>query len=111
MNIEQRQRQRLLQCLVELREVVPQLKLGQLHTRFSLKIGICANVHAYFGKHGDESIYLKNIMRQWEGKATFTCMYPVGGPEEYDRESLSQTLWLNPRRLELLDWLIEELQK
>lgn len=34
--------------------------------------------------------------------------FPVGGLAEYQHNSAEKTLWENPRRIELLDWLIEQ---
>ena len=35
-------------------------------------------------------------------------LYPVGGRLEFQKEGSDGTLWLNPRRLALLDWLLSQ---
>lgn len=64
-----------------------------------VSVGICRNVEA--------DTDLLALMRKWplaEGETSF----PVGGAVEYRNERIAGTLWDNPRRLQLLDWLIEQ---
>lgn len=81
--------------------------------------GICGNVDIYFyNANEDDELALRELnnllieyMRESTG-ATVTpgslCqLYPVGGKDEYVEESDDGTLWDNPKRLALLDWLLE----
>lgn len=50
---------------------------------------------------------LEHMIRQWPAlNESFDVSYPVGGEDEYEAEVEAETLWQNPRRLELLNWLI-----
>ena len=87
--------------------------------------GICANLiwridnKKRFVELNDPSIINKWINTQF--KAWPECHvkengykdigFPVGGWDEYAAEVHSETLWENPRRLELLDFLIEQTSK
>lgn len=50
-----------------------------------------------------------DIWRCPDGKSDMT--YPVGGKSEYGKEFDNGTLWSNPRRIALLNWLIDTLEK
>lgn len=51
---------------------------------------------------------LCNLMHDWPEHHRGASCYPVGDKNEYLRESELGTIWDNPRRIELLHWLIEE---
>ena len=76
-------------------------------------VGICGNVE----KLTEESMpyELKELMVEWPGNAaklySLRQNYPVEGTGDgYEADSEAGTLWDNPRRHELLDWLIKELE-
>lgn len=58
---------------------------------------------------GDDACeLLDNLIHNWPERNTVFSCYPVGGLNEYEIESGRGTIWDNPRRIELLQWLIEE---
>lgn len=89
----------------------------------STKHGICGNVNAWVyqerrkGQIGDHCFMsysgelMDNISR-WltETGSTFTFHYPVGGAAQYRGEVETCTIWNNPKRWELLDWMINRLE-
>lgn len=100
----------LLTALKEIKEV-----------RVSTKNGICANVRAWFNDNrvkisdGCFMAYrweLTYNLRVWikETGSTFSVHYPVGGDIEYYTESAAGTVWDNPKRWELLNWMINRLE-
>lgn len=44
----------------------------------------------------------------WESSDRKDLTFPVDGQIEFDNSSRTKTIWSNPRRIALLDWLIEE---
>lgn len=70
--------------------------------------GICGNMRTLVG---DEVMpRLRALMSQWP-KARKCEGYPVeGSVTEYMNSVRQKTLWENPRRIALLDWLIKELE-
>lgn len=76
--------------------------------------GICRSVRAALGEaftyeNDIESAmtHLTEAMEAWpESIGDKYC--PVGGEAEYIKESICGTIWQNPRRLALLDYLIEQ---
>jgi len=55
-----------------------------------------------------------DLMREWPAiyrrSGVFaSSAYPVGGSAEFIDEREAGTLWANPRRLALLDWLLAQL--
>ena len=72
-------------------------------------VGICGNVE-------ETTPYeLKELMVEWPANAaklhSLRQNYPVEGSRDgYDAGAEAGTLWENPRRHELLDWLIKELE-
>jgi len=73
--------------------------------------GICSNVRQHPGNEKDEaSLYISWLTRKWPD-AGEDWQYPVGGVKEYSLERAKDTIWQNPRRLALLDWMIAELEK
>jgi len=49
------------------------------------------------------------LMRKWPNKHP-SVYYPIGGVDEYNYELINDTIWRNPRRIELLNWLITQLE-
>lgn len=98
----------LHEALVELRRLVddPVWRLT-----VNGRIGICGNVrdamygvHSTFADYGPLYDELANLFERWPWSSGCPT-YPVGGHEEY---SGNRNRWANPRRVELLDWLIAE---
>jgi len=52
--------------------------------------------------------YLHQLMMEWPKK--FSWLFPVGGIIEYDKDNFNNTMWTNPKRIELLNWLIMRLE-
>ena len=76
--------------------------------------GICnavmrelCKVFSYEGDLESAEMYLSDAMLSWH-KSFEDINYPVGGYDEYIDEIKAGTIWQNPRRLELLDYLIEQ---
>lgn len=100
----------LLSALKEIKEV-----------QDSPKIGICGHVRSWFyrkrGQISDGCYIAYNWeltcnFRVWieETGSTFSVHYPVGGDIEYYTESAAGTVWDNPKRWELLNWMINRLE-
>jgi len=77
-------------------------------------VGICGNVEDLT----EETMpyELRELMAEWPANAaklhSLRQKYPVeGAGGGYDAGVEAGTLWQNPRRHELLDWLIKELEK
>lgn len=68
--------------------------------------GICFHMSLLAGNDARE--FIQNLMHQWPARDLDCEAYPVGGYSEYDAGKNSSRLWDNPRRWELLDWLILE---
>ena len=104
----------LLSALVSLKEMVPQLQDNRVNHPFSRSLGICANVYYHLQTAGVSDYEIKALMQgmrdlvmTWP-KRDKTCeFYPVGGYDEYTSEMRMKKMWLNERRLALLDWLIK----
>ena len=76
-------------------------------------VGICGNVEELTKETMPYA--LKVLMVEWPANAaklySLRQNYPVEGTEdEYELSAEAGTLWDNPRRHELLDWLIKELE-
>lgn len=71
-------------------------------------LGICANVEYLCEAEGVElhadDPELHVLFRLWPELGYESLTYPVGGAHEFHG---TQVLWNNPRRWELLRWLIE----
>jgi hypothetical protein len=51
---------------------------------------------------------LQTLMSLWpDADQDFKYQYPVGGPTEFSAALIAGTFWDNPRRHQLLDWLID----
>lgn len=76
-------------------------------------VGICGNIEELTKETMPYA--LKELMVEWPANAaklySLRQNYPVEGTEdEYELSAEAGTLWENPRRHELLDWLIKELE-
>ena len=76
--------------------------------------GICGNVRLLVPRKQraeiQEKIYC--LTQRWPEYKGLSLVYPVEGSGWLYRESVRLgILWKNPRRHELLDWLIKELEK
>lgn len=89
-------KKKLLKNLRRIRDEGPQIPSS----------GICANVD-YLGTRLPASLLL-----EWPGSIDPLAAYPVEGSlSVYNRDAAEGTLWKNPRRLALLDWLIDTIEK
>lgn len=75
--------------------------------------GICVNVKALltetncvYPKHPLD--YLHELMMEWPKK--FSWVFPVGSDNEYYTDAEFNTMWINTKRIELLNWLIMRLE-
>lgn len=83
----------------------------------SLKDGICRNARNVIEKmapstktRADAICTMSTMMVQWPNNAA-SDMFPVeGNVTDYLRDIHENILWENPRRHELLNWLIKELE-
>lgn len=94
----------LLECLVYMRDV-----------EINKYKGICGNVcqiaHMYYWCDIDDQ--LDRLIDEWisiKDDPMLCHAYPVGGCAEYSDGYVSHTLWSNPKRRELLHWLIFKLE-
>lgn len=106
----------LLQALRALKSSVPELRVGLRANWFLPHVGICCNVMDFLGNTGelddDEDFdeadsLLQHTIEKWPDAHGEASCYPVGGIDEYENK---ENLWRNPRRIELLDWLIGEFE-
>ena len=85
--------------------------------------GICFNLYLYTDHNRNikptgiiNNEWLKEQFQSWpechvHEDGTKSLGFPVGGAVEYWEEKDKGTLWKNPRRLKLLDYLIEQASK
>lgn len=107
----------LLQALQELHTMVPYLKERRMCPCAwwcSPRRGICGNVYGYMQFHGAVSTLeymrlLEDTAASWPEAHHGARAYPVGGVKEYQAGENAHMLWLNPKRVELLEWLIATL--
>lgn len=72
--------------------------------------GICGNLRTLVGdeKWKETSLHLRSLMDEWP-ETSGDRFYPVeGSGAKYLSSARHRTLWDNPRRIALLDWLIGE---
>ena len=72
--------------------------------------GICGNLRTLVGdeKWKETSLHLRGLMDRWP-ETSGDRFYPVeGSAAKYLSSARHRTLWDNPRRIALLDWLIGE---
>lgn len=78
-----------------------------------LEVGICGNVLSIFEtcdlKYDQADELLDELILRWPERDE-SFIYPIGGQRQYHEERDAGTLWQNPRRLALLNWMIEELE-
>lgn len=92
--------------------------------RVSDVTGICGNVRLWFNREFIQgqitdrcyisySGELKNNISKWleeTGSRLSTTVYPVGGAAQFRDELEAGTIWNNPKRWELLNWMINRLE-
>lgn len=109
----------LLQALRALRDAVPELAENKQSERFDPGLGICYNAAEYIECRWEEEYWqsidnagmlLEELIERWPNRDPSSSVYPVGGEDEYETGRRFQGLWTNPRRIELLNWLIGELE-
>ena len=75
--------------------------------------GICYNVSRLTRPLVETNYHLLKVLdsliHKWPKKDS-SLAYPVGGIKEFFWELKNGTLWNNPRRIELLNWLIMRLK-
>ena len=95
---------KLLEILKQIRDDGPQL----------LHCGICGNVDTMAADEVDEMALLRELnktIRKWPATAREEDSFPVEGNSlQFLKDAANLSLWNNPRRIALLDWLIEELE-
>lgn len=108
----------LLSALLELERRVNDPEYDQSDLSDS---GICSHVwriveHAEtWDRASDCDDLLELCFLEWpdihhEEDGSRNMVYPVGGKDEFNDEIFTPELWKNPRRRELLRWLIARLQ-
>jgi len=77
---------------------------------FARQQGICANVILEMGNSYSKKTTkrIHKLMAAWPLNETGGYYYPVGGIEQYRVEEKEGILWHNPRRVQLLQWMIEQ---
>lgn len=94
----------LLKILKRIRDEGPQLP----------HCGICGNVNTMAADETDEMALLRELdktIRKWPAACKGEDSFPVEGESlQFFKDSSHLILWQNPRRHELLDWLIKELE-
>ena len=83
--------------------------------------GICFNLFYLIAELSDKEFRdtdesLKSLFKQWpdhhrKGDGSLDLDFPVGGYMEFTKQSCDGTLWQNPKRIALLDWCIQTLEK
>lgn len=98
---------------------------AKLHTRLKLikkylntdpsklnkKEGIC--YHVFKIKKPNTPFDMEDLLITWPkcyvwASGTKSSSYPVDGISGYRIDQHTNTIWSNPKRIELLDWLIEQ---
>ena len=79
------------------------------------EFGICTTVKltAHLSGHPRAALIefaVERILEQWPRAFRGQRGYPVGGSLEFGHECRTETMWQNPRRLELLHWAIQYLE-
>jgi len=72
--------------------------------------GICGNVIMQMGNAYSKKTtkHIQKLRAAWPLNETGGCYYPVGGYYEYMADQSNRTMWQNPRRIQLLQWMIEQ---
>lgn len=72
--------------------------------------GICANVDRLSGHDKETSAEFEELMASWPESQDQRNIYPVeGSAHHYFMAQRHHSLWDNPKRHALLDWMIGEL--
>lgn len=70
--------------------------------------GICTNLNS----HSWEREKVRRIITRWPGLGDYCTVFPVeGDPDLYYMARGAGALWDNPRRIDLLEFIIAELEK
>ena len=93
--------------------------LRQIKSNPIKEYGICGNLEALlikeFVEPGGVYFSLEGLFKAWPDCHQLFGMpdigFPVGGHRKYREEVNNQTLWQNPKRIALLDWCIQTLEK
>lgn len=104
----------LLEALLELERMANDPNHDQDHLNGG---GICAHVWVLVDeKYAEEcEDYLEFLISEWPGthfksNGWRDLAYPVDGSDEFYKNIHTPEMWKNPRRRELLSWLIARLQ-
>ena len=71
--------------------------------------GICPAMYYRMNQVKGTLEVLGSITREWPERNQ-SASYPVDGHEGYHKDYTNKTLWKNPKRLALLDFIIKEIQ-
>ena len=97
--------------------------LRQIKSNPIKKYGICGNLEALLIKESEElgGVYfrlddeLEELFKAWPDCDQLFGMpdigFPVSGHRKYREEVNNQSLWQNPKRIALLNWCIQTLEK
>jgi hypothetical protein len=73
-------------------------------------VGVCGNITRVDPNSEELDYVLENLMLGWP-QAGSSRLFPVDGRDSYEYERGEDLLWVNPRRIELLNWLITSLEQ
>ena len=95
--------------------------LRQIKSNPDRTCGICGNLETLVITDEPVGVYfrlddeLKELFKAWPDCDQLFGMpdigFPVSGHRKYREEVNNQTLWQNPKRIALLDWCIQTLEK
>lgn len=97
--------------------------LRQIKSNLDRTCGICGNLEALVIKESEEpgGVYfrlddkLEELFKAWPDCDQLCGMpnigFPVGGCKEFVKQARDGTLWDDPKRIALLDWCIQTLEK
>jgi len=94
--------------IMDLLEILKAIKAGDRYERQ----GLCQNIIMQQKPGSGTMIKAAKLMDAWPKKhAGAADGYHVDGYDEYSFCRINGGFWENPRRLELLDWMIEQLER
>lgn len=104
----------ILKHLSELKESLPELAASHFSHPYSPGVGICSNVldnacvDMTDEEYDEAAQMFEDAIHAWPGvhPSEHRLIYPVEGEAEYYKSAEEETLYQNPRRLALLDFLI-----
>ena len=106
----------IFETKVEILNILSDIKSGKIVPRGF--IGICGIIHEHIDPSETDNVRntLKEIFFEWLTSkglkiSTFALRYPVDGKSNYYEQYRKNTLWNNSVRWELLDFMINYLQK